>query len=138
MRIQRSLAFPINLFCAAFAASALPHASPDGAGAPADPAWSALTSSMEKMHHRMASVAPSGDSDADFVLLMLPHHEAALEMAKSELLYGRSPEMRRLAQEIIADQQSEIDLMNLWLKNHAPDRRKIAPSTAPNGEGDLR
>jgi len=66
----------------------------------------------------MESVRLSGDSDADFVRLMLPHHQAAIDMARAQLLYGKDPQMRRLAQEIITDQQSEIDLMRLWLKQH--------------------
>ena len=80
----------------------------------ADSAWSELQSSMAKMHAAMASVDQSGNSDADFVRLMIPHHQAAIDMAKTQLLYGRDPQMRRLAQEIITDQQSEIELMNLW------------------------
>ena len=78
--------------------------------------WSALTASSQKMHSAMGSVRQSGDSDADFVKLMLPHHQAAIDMAKAQLLYGKDPQIRRLAQEIITDQQSEIDLMQLWLK----------------------
>lgn len=49
---------------------------------------------------------------------VLPHHQAAIDMAKTQLIYGKDPQMRRLAQEIIADQQSEIELMQLWLKQH--------------------
>jgi len=79
---------------------------------------------MEKMHQAMSSVAPSDDSDGNFVQLMLPHHQAAIDMAKVELLFGKSPEMRRLAQEIITDQQSEIDFMQLWLKKHDAARGK--------------
>jgi uncharacterized protein (DUF305 family) len=78
--------------------------------------WSDLEASMERMHVTMASIAPSGDSDADFVRLMLPHHQAAIDMAKTQLLYGKDPQMRQLAQEIITDQQSEIELMQHWLK----------------------
>jgi uncharacterized protein (DUF305 family) len=81
-----------------------------------NPAWSELLGSMEKMHIAMGSVERSGDSDVDFVRLMLPHHRAAIDMAKTQLLYGKDPQMRRLAQEIIADQDSEIELMQLWLK----------------------
>jgi len=51
--------------------------------------------------------------------MMIPHHRGAIDMAKSELLYGKDPVMRRLAQEILVDQQSEIDAMDLWLKKHA-------------------
>jgi uncharacterized protein (DUF305 family) len=84
-----------------------------------DPAWSELNASMEKMHLAMASVASSNDSDADFVRLMLPHHQAAIDMAKAQLTYGKDPQMRRLAQEILTDQQSEIELMQLWLTQRA-------------------
>jgi uncharacterized protein (DUF305 family) len=80
--------------------------------------WSELIASMDKMHATMASVAPSGDTDVDFVKLMLPHHQAAIDMAKTQLAYGKDPQMHRLAQEIITDQQSEIELMQLWLKQH--------------------
>lgn len=70
------------------------------------------------MHAAMALVKPAGDIDADFAGLMLPHHQAAIEMAKTELMYGNDAQMRRLAQEIITDQQSEIELMQLWQKQH--------------------
>jgi uncharacterized protein (DUF305 family) len=83
-----------------------------------EPYWSKLKASMEKMHVAMASIETSGKSDVDFVRLMLPHHQAAIDMAKTQLLYGNDPQMRRLAQEIITDQASEIELMNLWLKQH--------------------
>jgi uncharacterized protein (DUF305 family) len=82
----------------------------------ADSDWSQLIVSMDKMHMAMKAVERSGDSDVDFVRLMLPHHQAAIDMAKTQLLYGKDPQMRRLAQEIITDQQSEIELMQLWLK----------------------
>ena len=82
----------------------------------ADPDWSQLIASMDKMHMAMKEVQRSGDSDVDFVRLMLPHHQAAIDMAKTQLLYGKDPQMRRLAQEIITGQQSEIELMQLWLK----------------------
>jgi len=71
---------------------------------------------MDKMRMAMGAIKPSGNNDVDFVRLMLPHHQAAIDMAKTQLLHGKDPQMRRLAQEIITDQQSEIDLMQLWLK----------------------
>lgn len=83
-----------------------------------DSSWSVLTNNLTKMHAAMSLVKSTGDTDADFAALMLPHHQAAIEMAKSELLYGKDPQMRRLAQEIITDQQSEMQLMQLWLKQH--------------------
>ena len=77
--------------------------------------WVALMENMETMHAAMAAVEPAGNNDADFANLMLPHHQAAVDMARAELLYGSDPQMRRLAQEIITDQESEIQLMQLWL-----------------------
>jgi uncharacterized protein (DUF305 family) len=71
----------------------------------------------------MGAVKRSGDSDVDFVRLMLPHHQAAIDMAKTQLLYGKDAQMRRLAQEIITDQQLEIELMQRWLK-----KRECAPA----------
>jgi hypothetical protein len=81
-----------------------------------DPNWSELIASMEKMHMAMGAVKQSGNNDVDFVRLMLPHHQAAIDMAKTQLLYGKDPQMRRLAQEIVTDQQLEIELMQRWLK----------------------
>jgi len=83
---------------------------------PSDINWSELVASMDKMHMAMGAVKRSGDSDVDFVRLMLPHHQAAIDMAKTQLLHGKDPKMRRLAQEIITDQQLEIELMQRWLK----------------------
>jgi uncharacterized protein (DUF305 family) len=82
--------------------------------------WSDQMAIMERMHTAMNSVEGSGRSDVDFVRLMLPHHQAAIDMAKVQLMYGKDPEMRRLAQEIITDQQAEIELMQLWLKQYPP------------------
>jgi uncharacterized protein (DUF305 family) len=99
----------------------------------ADPAWPAMNATMDKMHAAMAAVEPSGSSDVNFVRLMLPHHQAAIEMAKTQLLYGKDPQMRRLAQEIITDQQSEIQLMQLWLKQHGPSSPQEKPAAARSG-----
>ena len=85
-----------------------------------DSHWSEFGANMQKMQVAMASVERSGNSDVDFVRLMLPHHQMAIDMARTQLIYGKDPQMRRLAQEIITDQQSEIELMQLWLKQHPP------------------
>jgi uncharacterized protein (DUF305 family) len=89
-----------------------------------DPNWSELIASMDKMHMTMGAVSRSGNSDVDFVRLMIPHHQAAIDMAKTQLLYGKNPQMRRLAQEIITDQQLEIELMQRWLKQQESARTK--------------
>jgi len=95
-----------------------------GSMAMQDPNWTELMGSMDRMHAAMASIEPSGVDDNDFVRLMLPHHQAAIDMARSELLYGKDSRIRRLAQEIITDQQSEIQLMQLWMKQHESGSQK--------------
>ena len=95
-----------------------------------DPDWSELIASMDKMHMAMGAIERSGNSDVDFVRLMLPHHQAALDMAKTQLMYGKDPQMRRLAQEIITDQQLEIELMQRWLKQQQPDQVEVNPPVA--------
>jgi len=118
MRIRWRLV-TVSIFVCALAMQALQHDSrPHRGDESADTDWSELTGSMEKMHVAMAAIAPSRNPDVDFVRLMLPHHQAAVDMAKAELLYGNDPQMRRLAQEILTDQESEIELMQLWLKQH--------------------
>ena len=98
--------------------------------------WSELIASMDKMHMAMGAVKRSGVSDVDFVRLMIPHHQAAIDMAKTQLLYGKDPQMRRLAQEIITDQQLEIELMQRWLKQRESTQPKQnqPPATNPGKE----
>jgi len=66
---------------------------------------------MDTMHAEMQKVRYSGNADADFASLMIPHHQGAIEMSKVELQFGTDPRLRRLAQEIIVTQQSEIEVM---------------------------
>jgi uncharacterized protein (DUF305 family) len=85
----------------------------------------AMNASMEHMDHEMAAAPMDGNIDHDFASMMLPHHQGAIDMAKAELSYGKDPVMRRLAQEIIVDQASEIDAMQLWLtKKSAVSNKK--------------
>lgn len=82
---------------------------------------------MSDMDHSMTEAPMNGNIDHDFAAMMIPHHQGAIEMAKAELLYGKDPVMRRLAQEILVDQQSEIDAMNLWLsKQPNPKQEDVA------------
>jgi uncharacterized protein (DUF305 family) len=70
---------------------------------------------MSVMHKGMHSAGYTGEPDHDFVTMMIPHHQGAIDMAKALLLYGKDQQLKRLAQEIIADQQNEVQLMQLWL-----------------------
>ena len=74
-----------------------------------------MDESMKRMDTGMNSAPMNGNDDHDFVTMMMPHHQGAIDMAKAELTYGKDPVMRRLAEEIIVDQQSEIQAMQLWL-----------------------
>ena len=79
----------------------------------------AMAASMSRMDRGMAAAPMNGNIDHDFATMMIPHHRGAIDMAKAELSYGKDLVMRRLAQEIIVDQASETDAMNLWLKKNA-------------------
>ena len=74
-----------------------------------------MNGSMERMDREIAKAPMNGNVDHDFAAMMIPHHQGAIDLAKAELIYGTDPVMRRLAQEILIDQQSEIDAMRLWL-----------------------
>lgn len=78
-----------------------------------------MNQSMDRMDNGMKSAPMNGVVDHDFAIMMMPHHQGAIDMAKAELAYGEDPVMRRLAEEIIVDQQSEIQAMQLWLSKHA-------------------
>jgi uncharacterized protein (DUF305 family) len=69
-------------------------------------------SAMTKMMIDMG-IRPSGDVDSDFVSIMTPHHQGAIEMAQAELRHGHNEQLRRMAQEIIVTQQQEIAAMRL-------------------------
>ena len=83
-----------------------------------------MSVSMTRMDRGMEQAPMNGNVDHDFATMMIPHHEGAIDMAKAELSFGKDPVMRRLAQEIIVDQQSEIDSMKLRLTRRALSNRK--------------
>jgi len=86
-----------------------------------------LSENQAAMHRMMKdmNIVPSGDVDRDFSAMMIPHHQGAIEMAQAELRHGQNEQLRRIAQEIIVEQQQEIAAMRLALGQ--PPR----PSTTP-------
>ena len=86
---------------------------------------------MDKMMAGM-NVKPTGDVDADFVAMMIPHHQGAIDMALAELRYGKNEQLRRIAQEIIVDQQQEIAAMRLAVGQPLPPS---APAPTEPGRG---
>ena len=74
-----------------------------------------LTESMNSMMSGMSSVKTTGNIDKDFVMLMIPHHESAVKMAKDELKYGKQPELKEMAKMMIANQEKEINMFKALL-----------------------
>lgn len=86
---------------------------------------------MAKMMAGMAP-RPTGDIDKDFVDMMVPHHQGAIDMAELELRYGKNDHLKALAQEIIVTQQQEIAAMRQVVNEPLPPSvpSPIAPATA--------
>ena len=113
----------------AFAVAAMPvHAQQGGtmagmdmsasAGAGSGESTQAFKAADEKMMQAMNAPAYTGDADKDFVAHMIPHHQGAVEMAQVELKYGKDPELKRLARNIIKAQHDEIAFMQRWQAKH--------------------
>src|SRR6267143_1862299 len=96
----------LALSCCALATAAV------AARAPAGRAFSALLDEAMPWSERTV------DPDRDFVASMIPHHQGAVDMARGVLLHGNDPALRRLAEGIVADQQTEIAYMRRWLREH--------------------
>ncbi len=77
---------------------------------------------MDKMQRAMAAAPQTGNIDHDFVVMMIPHHQGAIDMAKIELARGKDPMLRRMARHIITSQEHEIREMKEWKARHPVDR----------------
>ena len=101
---------------AAMGGMPMPGAGPAPAAGPT--AEQDMMAGMERMNRDMAAAPMTGDADKDFVAMMIPHHQGAIDMARVQLRHGRDPKLRRLAQAVIAAQEKEITEMRAWQKAH--------------------
>nr|WP_235505675.1 DUF305 domain-containing protein [Variovorax sp. Root411] len=85
----------------------------------AKPFGALMDDAMAVMDHGMQAAPMNGQPAHDFMTMMIPHHQGAVDMAKSILLNTRDPEVRNLAQGIVTEQANEIRLMQAWLERHA-------------------
>ncbi len=85
---------------------------------------------MVKMMNDMA-VKPTGDVNRDFVEMMIPHHQGAIDMAVAYLKYGSNEQLKRIAQEIIVDQQQEIAAMRMALGDPLPASDAVPTQVDP-------
>jgi uncharacterized protein (DUF305 family) len=107
-----ALSLPLALPAMAQDMMSMDHSSMQGGAS-----TKAFEAANAKMHKSMM-IEYSGDTDTDFVRSMIPHHQGAIDMAKVELAHGKDPELRKLAQDIVKAQESEIAEMQAWLKAH--------------------
>jgi uncharacterized protein (DUF305 family) len=86
------------------------------------PAADPFMKAMDKMDKAMAAAPATGNVDHDFVAMMIPHHQGAVDMAKIELARGKDPMLRRMARNIINSQEREIREMRAWEARHPAGR----------------
>ena len=90
------------------------------ATASGNPVVAAYVAANDRMHRDMA-IAFTGDADVDFVRGMIPHHQGAIDMARVVLAHGSDPQIRAVAEEVIAAQDAEIAMMRDWLAARGAD-----------------
>ncbi len=73
---------------------------------------------MEAMNKVMMGAPMTGNPDQDFIAMMMPHHQGAIDMARIYLREGKDPEIRRMAEKIITDQEKEIGEFKAWQAKH--------------------
>lgn len=94
----------------------------------AKPFATLMDDAMAVMDDGMKRAPMNGVSEHDFVTMMIPHHQGAVDMAKALLLYTKDAELRNLAQGIITEQQNEIKVMQAWVQRYQAAQAKVVPT----------
>lgn len=83
-------------------------------------------------------IKSTGNVDRDFVAMMIPHHQGAIDMARAELKYGHNEKLRRLAQNIIAAQEREISVMHSAAGEEPPKQtgETLMPQSGADSNGE--
>jgi len=127
-RLPSAILFAIGLtLCTWFAAQEAPAQPPP----PEAPFLAENDEAMRRMMQDM-TIKPTGDVDRDFVAMMVPHHQGAIDMARALLRYGHNEQLKRIAQEIIVTQQQEIAAMRLAVGLPLPP--SLAAPTQPSAD----
>ncbi len=78
----------------------------------------AMHAAMDDMSKKMKSMTMTGHQDMDFAMMMVAHHQAAIDMAQAQVNAGKDAKMIKAAKKIIADQKKEIAMFEAWMKKH--------------------
>jgi len=85
-------------------------------GSSASTADGAMMTAMHTMDQSMNGMHLTGNQDHDFIMMMIPHHEAAIAMSRTELAYGSDPKVKKIAQGIFDGQSQDVREMKIWYK----------------------
>ena len=97
------------------------------------PMGTGMKSGMDKMMTDMHQMEMSGNVDNDFAMMMKSHHQAAVDMAQAELESGKDESLKKMAQNIIDAQKSEINELQSFLDNHKNPEKNYDPSMKEKG-----
>lgn len=73
-----------------------------------------LGETMRAMMDKMNAMQMTGSTDKDFVMMMIPHHESSITMAENEIEHGKQPELKKMANNMIAEHNKEIAAFKAW------------------------
>jgi uncharacterized protein (DUF305 family) len=130
---RKSLVLAASILATAGACTAFAHDPAAASAKDTGPEAAYLAENDAAMNKMMADmeIKPTGDVDRDFVAMMTPHHQGAIDMALAVLKYGKNEQLKRIAQEIIVDQQQEIAAMKLAIGDPLPPSGAAPTQVAP-------